>query len=257
MQRFLLKLVVFLACSVDASYLNAQADTQSATFLAAALKAVEAVPIKDVKLTASVRRIAGSMDETGTATYEALSSGSTQSVVQTSTGPLTEIRAWSANGVRTGTWVDQQGKSHTMAYHNMMVEPSWFFPTLTLARALDASSGFTISYVGLETFHGTSVQHLRIATTNLSTPLITALSQTELYLNALTLQPAGLAYNDHPDNTALVNIPIEVVFSGYQLLGGILLPTDIEQYRNNALAQAVTVQSAVINTGLTITPTAE
>lgn len=248
--------VAFFA-AFNVSHLEAQVDTQSSTFLETALKVLETTPIQDVTLTASVHRISGAIDETDTGTYEALASGSTKWTLQTSTGPLVETRAWSANTVRAGTWVDQQGKSHALSYHNMMTEASWFFPTLSLARALAPGSGLTVAYIGTATFHGSSVQHLRVTTANLSTPGLTSLSQTEFYLDALTLQPVGFSYNDHPDNTALVNIPVDVVLSDYKLLGGTTLPTEIKQYRNNALALDITVQNVAINTGLTITPTAE
>ena len=252
----LMSLVALLAVFLVPN-LKAQVDTQSSTVLEAALKVLETAPIQDVTLTASVHKIAGLTNETDTGTFEALASGSTQSTLQTPTGPLVETRVWSAHAVRTGSWVDQSGKSHALSYHNMMTEPSWFFPTLSLARALASDSGLTVTYLGIATYHGSTVQHLRVTTADLSTPEITSLSQTEFYLDALTMQPVGFSYNDHPDNTALVNIPVDVVFSEYKLLGSVNLPTEIKQYRNNALALEVQVQTAVVNTGLTITSAAQ
>lgn len=230
-----------------------QADTQSTTFLQTALKTFGAGAITDVTLTGTAQRIAGSVNETIPTTLEALSSGSVQLSYQTSLGALTEVRTVTTTGIWSGNWVDPQGKTHVLAYHNMMTDPDWFFPVLTVMRALDATSGQAISYVGVETFQGTAVQHLRIISAPSASAQIQALAQSELYLNATTLLPAALTFNDHPDDNALVNIPVTVLFFNYQTLGGLFLPTEVQQYRNNSLSLDLHIQGIALNTGITIT----
>lgn len=237
---------------------HAQADAQSTAFLQSALKALGVGTITDVTLTGTARRIAGSTNATVPMTLEALASGSTQLSYQTSPGALVETRTVSTTGIWSGDWTDPQGVTHALAYHNMMTEPDWFFPVLTVIRALNTSSGLTVTYIGAETFQGTAVQHLRFIAAPGASAQVQALAQSELYLDAATLLPTALTFNDHPDNNALVNIPVTVLFSSYELLSGILLPAHVQQYRNHALALDLQIQGARLNTGLTITlPSAE
>jgi len=42
------------------------------------------------------------------------------------------------------------------------------------------------------------------------------LSQTDLYLDSTTLLPAAMTFNIHPDDNALLDIPIEIHFSEYR-----------------------------------------
>lgn len=200
--------------------------------------------------------MAGSSDETDSATFEATRSGSTNLSYRTSSGPLTESRIWLAGGARAGTWVDPQGASHAIAYHNMTTEPFWFFPVMIVQDALSGENNVVASYVGAGTFNGAAVHHLRLVAVPpgaASAPgLIEALSQTELYLDPGTLLPVGLTYRDHPDGTLTVDIPVEVLFSAYLAMNGVEVPTQIEQLRSNSVTLDLQVQSVAINAGVVL-----
>src|SRR5207248_767571 len=101
-----------------------------------------------------------------------------------------------------GTWSGPDGVSHPIAYHNLMVDPSWF-PAFPIARAL--SPGYATAFVGQETHDSQSVQHLqiwRVSTmrTPRGTPTFQHLSQIDLHLDTTTLLPVAIAFNTHPDD---------------------------------------------------------
>ena len=76
------------------------------------------------------------------------------------------------------------------------------------------------------------------------------LTQTEIYLDASTLLPAAVDLNIHPDNNALLDIPIEIRFSDYRPVNGAQIPFHIQQFINNSLALDLKFESAALNAGL-------
>lgn len=250
--RLCLLLTIFAVTAGPIAF--AQADTKAAGLLAAALNAFGANTVQDVTLAATVQRNPGAKNDPMQATFKALANGSVQVTYQTSSGAVTETRFLDANGTWAGKWTDDQGNIHELAYHNMMTEPAWFFPLLGIARGLRSTKpDLTVSYDGLGTFQGKAAQHLTIIGTSSSSPQVQAWARTDLYLDPLTLLPAGLTYNEHPDNNVLVDIPVTVTFSKYSVLNGILLPTHVQQFLNSALSLDVQIESANFNSGLTIT----
>ena len=235
-------------CSALGDQAYAQADETSAAFLGSTVKVLGGAAVKDVMLTGTAEQIAGSSMQNVPFTIQTLLSGS----VQFKYGAQTETRVVDSNGIWQGSWTDTEGKVHPLAYHNMMAEPSWFFPMLSTLRALNSSGGPTVTYVGAETFRGTAVQHVRFVYTSSTDPQLQALAQSELYLDAVTLLPVGLTYNDHPDKSLAIDIPVTILYSGYQTLGGLLVATHVQQFRNNALSLDLAIQNVALNTGLTI-----
>jgi hypothetical protein len=76
------------------------------------------------------------------------------------------------------------------------------------------------------------------------------LSQTDLYLDPATFLPVIIAFNIHPDNNALTDIPIEIHFSDYRPVSGVLIPFHVQKFLNNGLYLDLQFQSAAINSGL-------
>src|ERR1700739_3055500 len=92
--------------------------------------------VTDVTLTGTARRIAGSDDETGTVTLQALATGQSQMKCSYPSGPLSELISISSIGVPVGSWSGANGAVHPMSYHNLLTDSSWFFPALTLTKLL-------------------------------------------------------------------------------------------------------------------------
>ena len=120
--------------------------TQATVLLTQSLAALTGGhPITDVTLSGTARRIAGSDDESGTATVKAISGDAGRMDLTLPSGQRTEIFN-STTTPPTGSW-SGRGVSHAIAYHNLLTDSAWFFPAFTIGRLL-ASGNYVISYVG-------------------------------------------------------------------------------------------------------------
>jgi hypothetical protein len=154
-----------------------------------------------------------------------------------------------------GRWSGKDGVSHQVAIHNATVGMTWFAPSLAIGSRLGSPSVVT-SYLGEGFRDDQSVYHLRLIAENAGmspndTATMSALSAMEVYVSTATSLPVALAFNIHPDNNLRVDIPIEVDFSDYRIVQGAAIPYHIEKYVNGTLLLDLTVESAVINSGLT------
>ena len=263
--RILSLLVVFTLVGPT----SAQNATQSAsglqplTILQQSLAAlVGNTSFTDVILTGTVRRIVGSDDETGSATLIASFSGSARIDLNLSSGSSIEVSNLSA-AVPVGYWSGPDNVTHPLAFHNLLAETAWFSPGLAIARrvspaAFSPSSTFVTSYVGHETLNGQGVEHISVSQ-SLSYPdppggpTFAHLSQVDFYLDSTTFLPAAISFNTHPDDNALLDLPVQVLFSDYRSVSGVAVPMHIQKYFNNSLVLDFQFQSASINSGLSAT----
>ena len=94
---------------------------------------------RDVTLIGSANYVAGSDNETGTATWRPSQRALAGWSLTLPSGPRGQLRDLTANPP-TGTWSGPDGTSHSIAYHNLLNEPSWFAPVAAISRVL-ASPG--------------------------------------------------------------------------------------------------------------------
>lgn len=216
--------------------------------------------ISDVTLTGTATRIAGSDVGSGTVTLKALGSLDSRMDLSLSSGTRSEIRN-ASNGVPQGSWLAPNGSVNSMALHNCFTDAAWFFPAFTVL-SLASSPYVTATYVGAETKNNLAVQHLHFASVSavqatgpagLRGPVVSlaTLSSTDVYLDSSSLLPVALAFNTHPDNDALTNIPVEIDFSNYQAVNGVQIPFHIQKFLNASLLLDLTIQAASLNSGLT------
>ena len=212
-------------------------------------------PLTDVTITGSVRRIAGSEDESGTFVLKALPTGESRTELSLPSGQRGETRANSATGP-VGAWSGPDGGLHPVSQHNLMTDSSWSFPAFALARLLTDPS-YTISNIGLETRDGQSVEHLiasrQVQASGAPTGWVSSLptlSRTDIYLDSVTFLPAAIVFNTHPDRDKTINIPVEIRLSNYQHTSGALIPLHVQQYLNNVLALDFQLTSFVPNSGI-------
>jgi len=78
------------------------------------------------------------------------------------------------------------------------------------------------------------------------------LSQMDLFLDPSTHLPVALAFNIHPDNNLLLDIPVEIRLSDYRAVNGVKVPFHIERYINGTLQLEITVANVVLNPGLSV-----
>jgi len=210
------------------------------------------VSIKDVTLTGDVTSIAGSDTKVGMAVL--LAKGANESRVEfTFSGDTrTEVRS-STNGFPLGTWAGSDGVNHYYASQNCWTDAAWFFPALSAISGLDPT--VVLTYVGLESRNGVSVQHLQsyryVSAKRASTTLLIQQESTiDFYLDVASFLPVSILFNVHPDNNSTVNIPVEVDFSNYQATNGAQVPRHIQQYVQGTLALDLLVTRVTLNSGL-------
>lgn len=230
--------------------------TQNPTAISLARNSVAvlcgSVQISDITLTGTATRVAGSDTGSGTVTLKALGTSSSRMDMSLSNGTFSEIRN-ASGGTPQGSWITPDGVSHAMANHNTFTDAAWFVPQLSVLSQL-SNPNLVVTYVGSETRSGTSVQHLHFAfqsSTADPTGLFQLLSAEEVYLNSSTFLPVAIVFNAHPDNDASSNIAVEIDFSAYQSVNGVLVPFQIQKLINNGLVLDLTIDSAKINQGLT------
>lgn len=237
-------------------------DPQAIAFANSALATlIGAASIKDVTLTGSATRIAGSDVQTGTATLKALGITDSRMDLSLSDGVRSEIFSPSSDGTPQGSWIGVDRVSHQMASFNCLAGKVWFFPALSVLSEV-SNPNFAVSYVGQEILSGESVQHIRVFN---QTPnvlgeydaLLAAFSATDIYLNSSSYVPVALIFNTHPDNASQTNIPIEVDFSNYQSVNGVQVPFRIRRLVNGSLFLDLTIQNVILNSGLATSDFAE
>ena len=74
----------------------------------------------------------------------------------------------------------------------------------------------------------------------------------DFYLDGVTLLPSAVTFNAHPDNNSMTNLLIEIDFSNYQTLNGIVVPAHIQRYQQGSLMLDMSVTGAVFNAGLSL-----
>jgi hypothetical protein len=209
--------------------------------------------ITDITLSGTARRIAGSDDDTGTATFTALAAGAGRTDLSLSSGQRGEVSNLSST-TPAGAWSGPDRISHPIAYHNLLTEPAWFFPAFAIARRL-SSSGYVATYVGHETHNGQAVEHVTVSQTppaqiTSGAPLIQHLTEVDFFLDSSTFLPAAIAFTIHPDNDALIDIPVEIRFSDYRAVNGAQVPYHVQKLLNNSLILDFQAQTVTFNTGL-------
>jgi hypothetical protein len=209
--------------------------------------------LTDVTLSGSVRRIAGSDDESGSAVLKALSSGAARAELSFTSGIRTEIINSSSSLTPGGFWSGFDGVPHPIASHNLLVEPVWFFPAFAISHRL--STGYVATDLGTETHDDISVEHISVSQPAVGklpsgTPDQQHLSQVDFYFDLNTFLPTALAFNIHPDDNALIDIPVEIHFSDYRSVNGVQIPFHVEKFLNNSLVLDFQAQSTTVNSGI-------
>jgi hypothetical protein len=249
---FLLYFAVVLIITSTRSFSQGQpqSDPQAVSLAAQSIAALTAgSAISDVTMSGSVT---WNGSDTGTALLRALGTGESRMDLTLTSGTRTEIRD-AQTGVLLGEWIAPNNTSGYFASQNCFTDAVWFFPVL---GSLAAGPNVVLSYIGLETRNGESVQHIESYVYQSNplglTPTPQQLSTMDFYLDATTFLPAAVTFNAHPDNSAATNLLDEVDFSNYQTISGMVIPMHIQRYQQGNLMVDVVVTAASFNTGLSL-----
>jgi hypothetical protein len=210
--------------------------------------------VSDVTISGSVVWTSGPRNATGTVVAYGKTSAMSRIDLTVGSGNRSEIRN-NTNASAQGTWINAAGQSNSAAAQNCWTDPVWFFPALTSLSAVTTDNTLVLTYVGLETRNGVSVQHIRsyhcVASKFLEfTAFTQRASKVDYYLDAPTLVPLWITFNAHPDNDANTDIPVEIDFSDYQLVSGVLVPYHITKLWQGSPLFDFTATNATINSGL-------
>jgi hypothetical protein len=257
MRRELLVILFFLLLVTLCSSAQQPVATsaQARALASSALTALNgATQVSDVTLTGTGTRTVSADVESGNFTLKALGNYQSRLDFVEGAGTLSEVFNISSNNPQ-GYWIATDGTTHPTASHNCIVGQVWFFPSLSvLAQA--STGNYTAIYIGLETKNGVSVQHIQIAPQSsavsaASNQTLAQIATTDIYLDASSYLPVAMAFGTHPDDNANLNIPVEIDFSNYQNVQGVLVPFHVQKFMNGSLLLDLTIQSAQMNTGLT------
>jgi hypothetical protein len=211
--------------------------------------------VRDITLTGTARRIAGSDDEAGQVVAEALATGEMRVDYNYASGARSEFRRVSANGA-TETWSGPEGTKRDVVPHNVAPLSPWFSPA-TLLQTWEQRADVSLAYVGRESKGGHAVDHLTVAgeVAALHHPkvmltLLQKAARVELYLDADTGLPTAIEYNTHPDKNLAQDIPVEIRFSDYRLADGVQAPYQIQKYLNRTRVLDIRVSAVALNAGL-------
>jgi hypothetical protein len=222
---------------------------QAAAYAAQSIAAVTGgAAIGDVTLTGSVT---WNGSRTGTATLRALGTGESRIDLALTSGTRTEIRD-AQTGVPLGEWIAPSNATGLFATQNCATDAVWFFPVL---GSLAAGPSAVLSYIGQTTWNDTNVQHIQSYVYQASptpglNPSLQQLSTMDFYLDATSFLPVAVTYNVHPDNNSGVNLLVEIDFSNYQKINGMMVPMHIQKSQQGNVMVDVVVSSASFNTGL-------
>jgi hypothetical protein len=248
--RLIAAAVLFLSCFAIAQNPPAS-DPQALSYAAQSIAALTGgTSISDVTLTGSVT---WNGNATGNATLMALGTGESRMDLALGSGTRSEIRD-AQTGTQLGQWINPDSSSGSYASQNCWTDASWFFPAL---GSLAAAPNVVLSYIGQETRNGAAVQHIQsyIYQANWPTgmtPSAQQLSTMDFYLDASSLLPTAVVFNAHPDNDAGNNLAVEVDFSNYQSISGVMLPMHIQRSQQGSLIVDLVLSSAAFNSGLSL-----
>jgi len=247
--------LILLLVSVASAQNPPQSDPQAVSLANQAMAALmNGVAVSDVMLSGNAVWTSGNGNETGTVTAYGKTNVESRLDLALSGGNRSELRN-SAGGSPQGAWINASGQSTPSALQNCWTDTVWFFPALISLSTANTDATLVLVYVGLETQNGRSVQHIRsyhyVASKH---PKVTNFTQqmstVDYYLDAQTFVPMSITFNAHPDDDASTNIAVEVDFSNYQQVNGILVPFHVTKvWQGNPLLD-FTVTNVVVNSGL-------
>jgi hypothetical protein len=247
-------LLVLITFARSATAQEATASSPQATaLLQQSLAALSgSTSITDVTLSGAAERIAGSDNESGTAVIKALVGTGTRIDLALPSGARNETRNTAAVPF-VGSWSGPDGVVHSIVDFNLVADPGWF-PAFTLA-SFASSPNTILTNLGQETKNGSAVIHIAASFqfsgySAQGAAFLNHLSETQIYLDAKTLLPVAIAFNTHPDGNSLIDVPVELDYSNYQLVNGAQIPFHVQRLINNSLVLDLQFNSALLNSGL-------
>jgi hypothetical protein len=125
------------------------------------------------------------------------------------------------------------------------------FPLPWLAQVL-VDSDYAVEYIGLATVEGQAAHHVRFWKVFGDRPKLRGLaefSRKDIWIGAQSGLPIKLAY-ERRTRRGSVAIPIEVLYSDYRPVSGILYPFSIRSAHNGTPYATISIENVALNSGI-------
>jgi hypothetical protein len=129
------------------------------------------------------------------------------------------------------------------------------FPLPLIAWALNSPDAMA-SYVGLEQVNGESVHHIRIWNGFASNAALKSLSEfsiRDVWIDSSKFLPMKIAYLRRTAGGAVPRIPVEVSYTDFRSVSGVLYPYLIQKNFNGTPWLTITITNVKLNAGLSDT----
>lgn len=202
--------------------------------------------ISTIQMTGTATRIYGSDRQTGTVTLQASANGQSQMQLSLSAGTWTETQSAATPFEGQCTTTDFNNVAHSAASFNCWRGMVWFLPQISLQNGSgwsDNTGTYTATTNG-GTFH--YQRRPQGIMSNSTAALIARFSAYDLHVD-LSGQIVSLTFNTHPDDDPSVDIPVEINFSNYQAVAGVLVPLHIQKFINHGLVLDLQIANVQIN----------
>jgi hypothetical protein len=209
--------------------------------------------VHQVQLTGNATWQVGNLNDTGTATLSAATTGA--SLLQlslSSSGGRTEQQSGQGTNLSC-TWAGEDGVAHAVDPGNCWRPEIWFLPPLSLQPSLlpnylgAVDLGTTPVGFGPEQYRHLQAQLVLPDLTSALSAEVMQRSMADLGIDPATSLPAVLSYSIWPDNGAAIPIAIEIHYANYHAINGVQIPFTIQRYINGSLQLQITVTSAQVN----------
>jgi hypothetical protein len=149
---------------------------------------------------------------------------------------------------------DVDGSVTPIPYYNAINFGSLTFPVAHLLAALQDSS-LTVSYIGVEALNQNSAYHIQIQKTLPSsqdpTGRLSKLTRIDYFVDPATFYIVAMRGMTHPRDQLYEDHALEVDFSNYQQIGGIVAPLSITEISDRQTAFTIQLSQVTFNAGLT------
>jgi len=223
-----------------------QRDPQATAMLQSSVRAMGGTVPSDSVASGNVVIVEGSLTSSGT--VRILTRGTTQTSVTVQAGATN----WSV--IFSGGHANriEAGATKVLPLELAASSQSLHFP-LPFIYGLVSNSDFSMQYIGEETLASSTVNHIRVQNTFVSSPssqFLADFTATDIWLDASSTLPAKISIVRRYGGGSAPKIPISFSYSDYRTVAGIQYPFTIQEFITGTLWTTTTIQSATLNTGL-------
>ncbi len=177
-----------------------------------------------------------------------LTRGLDQFAERISTG--TRLRAASYSRGRAKSENELSAKTESLIWATSSHVPS--FPAVLVGASL-SNSDFAFEYIGLEKVGASNAHHIRVWNTFSSQPklrMLAPFTEKHIWIDAASGLPLKVYCEQRSAGGAVPAVPVEVVYSDYRNVNGVLYPFHIEKSLNGSLWATITIERVALNSGL-------